>query len=380
MAPHPHFTSEEFSDRVAGLRAGLREAEVAIGLFDEIEAMTWIAGYGNSENRWRCVGVPVDGAPFFLIRALDAGPCRARSWIEDVPTFRDWDGPAAALASVLAGRGLDAARIGLDYGSYAMTARRLEELRAALPRATFVDLGPLVSTLRLYKSPAEIDLIRRAAGIADGALARAASTCVPGATQRDVARAVQNALLDLGADPGLPGPISAGSGWDFLHAHMRDGPLSPGDVVHVEVVPRIGGYGARIMRCITVGDAPSPDLAQACAVLADIQDRQIAAMRPGARADAVDAVLRDGVIAAGLRETYDNITGYTLGLYAAQTPRTSDFTRIFHPGADWILSPGMVFHMYAAAAGASLSETVLITDNGAERLTRTPRTLLRGGA
>jgi Xaa-Pro dipeptidase len=35
----------------------------------------------------------------------------------------------------------------------------------------------------------------------------------------------------------------------------------------------------------------------------------------------------------------------------------------------------MVFHMYTSARGVSLSETVLVTDTGAERLTHTERRL-----
>ena len=92
------------------------------------------------------------------------------------------------------------------------------------------------------------------------------------------------------------------------------------------------------------------------------------------------SVLGDPFYWMGLRETFDNITGYTLGYYSHATTHTSDFTRIFHPQAEWCLEPGMVFHMYVSAAGASFSETVLVTEKGAERLTRTPRRLLAGGA
>jgi Xaa-Pro dipeptidase len=63
-------------------------------------------------------------------------------------------------------------------------------------------------------------------------------------------------------------------------------------------------------------------------------------MVPGALAGDVDAILRDGILAAGLRKTYDNISGYTLGHYHLAGPRTSDFTRIFHPGAGWELEAG----------------------------------------
>ena len=369
------FTPGEFQARLARLRRRLTDARVDIALFDEIEAMTWITGYGNSENRWRCVGIPLEGEPFFLIRALDATPCRQRSWIADVPSFRDWEDPMPVLRAALAKRGLERARIGLDFNSYCMPLARFAALRAALPEAEFVDIGPVVWELRLHKSPAEIALLRRSAAIADEALRRAAAACQPGASQRDAAAVATATFIERGADPGPPGPISAGRGWDFLHSHLEDSVLTAGDVVHIELTPRISGYSARIMRCVALGE-PSPELAEGARILAEIQDRQIAAMIPGALASDVDAILRQGVLQAGLRPSYDNITGYTLGLYAAAGPRTSDFTRIFTPVSHWRIEPGMVFHMYASAAGASFSETVVITDTGPECLTKFPRRLI----
>jgi Xaa-Pro aminopeptidase len=373
--PHPHFDAEEFAARLARVRDGLARAEVALGLFDEIEAMSWISGYGNSENRWRVVGIPLAGEPFFLIRALDAGPCRERSWIADVRSFRDWEDPMPALAAILAERGLAKARIGLDLGSYCMPPARFAGLKAALPEAQLIDLGPLIAELRLIKSEAEIALLRRAAAVADTSLLRAAAACVPGASQRDAAVAAMASFMEEGADPSAPGPISAGGGWDFLHAALDDATLAPGSLVHIEVTPRIGGYSARTMRCVALG-TPPPALTDAAARLAAIQDAQIAAMRPGAEAAAIDSILRQGVLGAGLREAFDNITGYTLGLYAPAGPRTSDFTRCFHPQATFRLAAGMVFHMYVSAAGVSLSETVLVSEAGPERLTNLPRTLL----
>jgi Xaa-Pro aminopeptidase len=218
-------------------------------------------------------------------------------------------------------------------------------------------------------------LLRRSAALADTALLRAAAACVPGASQRVAARVASDVFIEMGADPGPPGPITAGRGWDFLHGHLEDTPLQQGDIVHIELVPRIAGYSARVMRCVSVGE-PEAALSAAADQLAALQDRQIAAMRPGAIASEIDAILRQGVLDAGLRDSYDNITGYTLGFYAAAGPRTSDFTRIFHPGATWALEAGMVFHMYVSAAGASFSETVLVTPTGHERLTQLPRRLL----
>ena len=379
MGSHPHFTPDEFATRLARLRDHMHRAEVDVALFDEIEAMAWLTGYGNSENRWRCVVIPLEGEPFFLIRALDATPCRQHNWIEEIRTFRDWEDPLPVLRDALAERGLTRCRIGVDYNSYCMPVARFARMQVVLPNARFVDLGNLVWRLRLIKSPAEIALLRRCAGVADTALRRAATACVSGASQREAAREAVNAFVELGADPGPPGPITAGRGWDFLHGHLEDSVLHDDDIMHIELTPRICGYSARTMRCVAVGVA-NPALVAVAGRLAEIQDRQIAAMRPGAVARDVDAILREGVLNAELRESYDNITGYTLGYYAYPGPHTSDFTRIFHPMADWAIEPNMVFHMYASAGGASLSETVLITGSGSELLTALPRAVLNNRA
>lgn len=375
MGAHPYFTAAEFAARLARLKARLRAAGVEVALFDEIEAMTWISGFGSSANRWRCVGIPLEAEPFFLIRALDASVCRERSWIPDVPTFRDWEDPVPVLAEALRARGLGGATIGLDFESYGTSIALMGAMQAALPEARFVDIGPVVAELRLIKSPAEITLLRKAATIGDEALRRAAAACVPGASQRDAARIAQSTFVELGGDPYRPGPITAGRGWDFLHGHLGDEPLATGDVVHIELTPRVHGYSSRMMRCVVLGE-PEPARQRAVEVLAELQDRQIAAMKPGAVAGEVDAILREGVLAAGLRDSYDNITAYTLGLYGDAGPRTSDFTRIFHPGAAWRLEAGMVMHVYASAGGAALSETVLVTETGPELLTALPRGLL----
>jgi Xaa-Pro dipeptidase len=91
----------------------------------------------------------------------------------------------------------------------------------------------------------------------------------------------------------------------------------------------------------------------------------------------VDGICRAEVLRAGLRDAYENFTGYTLGYYGNvyMPPRTSDFTRAFLPTAEWTLEAGMVFHMYTGARGLAFSETVLVTEGGPERLTRLERTL-----
>ncbi|MBM3573908.1 MAG: aminopeptidase P family protein [Alphaproteobacteria bacterium] len=168
---------------------------------------------------------------------------------------------------------------------------------------------------------------------------------------------------------------AGGRGWGFLHGHLRDQPLQVGDTLHLELVPIVQGYSARLMRPAVIGATTEAQRHDAARIVA-VQDRQIAAMRPGAIGRDVDAICRAGLMESGLRESYDNPTGYTLGYYHFSTPRTSDFTRVFNPSADWRLEAGMVFHMYASARGMAFSETVLVTSSGPERLTRMERKMI----
>ncbi len=132
------------------------------------------------------------------------------------------------------------------------------------------------------------------------------------------------------------------------------------------------------MRSVVIG-IPTPEQERDAALLCAAQDKQIAAMRPGMLASDVDAILRQEVLERGLRDSYENITGYTLGYYSQQPLRSSDFTRVFNPDADWFLEPGMVFHMYTSARGFAFSETLMITLDGAERLTKLERKLFGSG-
>ncbi len=369
------FDAAEYDRRLGLIRAEMAERGVDLLLIDHAEFLAWATGYTVSETMYRAALIPAAGPAWFALRALDAAPCRQASWITDIVGFADTAEPQAAVAGSIGAHGFGTARIGLDFHSYGCSAHTLARLQALLPQATLVDLGRISDRLRAVKSEPEIEMLSRAARIADSAMAEVAFTARLGVSPRDAAVVAAATFLRLGADSGETGPILRAAGnSEFLHGPMGDEALSRGDVLHVELIPKVGNYGARLMRPIVIG-GPSAAQARVAERLIALQDRQIAAMRPGISAAEVDAVLRQGVLAEGLRPEYDNVTGYALGLYA-RTPRTSDFSYCFLPDAAWRLEAGMVFHMYASAQGLGFSETVVVEETGGRCLTRTPRRLL----
>jgi len=369
------FSRVEYEERVRAVRREMAARRVDVLLVDETEHLAYLAGWHASGSRYHGCLVPADGDPVMVFRQLDEPAFLERSWLREHVCFPDTEDPIDAVARAITARGWAAARIGVETDSHYLTVQSYEALRRALPHATLVDFAAVLRELRLRKSPREIEYLRRAAGIADRAMREAIDAVGEGVSEREAAIAASRAFLLLGADTARTGPITAGRRSGTLHGLLGDHTLSRGDILHMELVPSVNGYSARLMRPTVIGP-PSAEQADTAARLIEIQDEQIATMKPGAVARDVDHVCRERVLAAGLRESYDNFTGYTLGYYGAtHPPRTSDFTRAFVPTAEWVLEPGMVFHMYTGARGMAFSETVLVTDGGVARLTQLERRL-----
>jgi Xaa-Pro dipeptidase len=370
------FTRAEFDRRIVCTRAAMASAGVDLLLVDSGELLAWLTGYTVSETMYRAAFLPRKGDAWFTLRALDEAPCREKSWISDVVGYADTDEAQVAVTASIKERGFAGARIGLDTSSYSMSAATFTRLSALLPEVRFVPIPGVSDSLRWVKSEAEIAVLAEAGAIADMAMQEISRQARPGMTTRDAAAIASGVFVRQGADTGEVGPVVRAAGsHEFLHGVFKTETIEEGDILHVELIPRVGNYGARLMRPIMVG-TPSALLQATAKALVALQDRQIAAMKPGAVARDVDAVMRLGALQAGLRPTYENVTAYTLGLYT-RTPRTSDFSRVFLPTSDWTLEEGMVFHLYATAQGLAFSETVAVGKNGGVRLTNSRRDILK---
>ena len=119
------------------------------------------------------------------------------------------------------------------------------------------------------------------------------------------------------------------------------------------------------MRTVSMGEPPDNTRRAADIVIA-AQDAGLAAMKPGASAREIDALIRRPI--RKIRPEYFNRTGYSTGI--GFPPRTAEWDALdFNEQDDWELKEGMVFHMLALAEGFGISETVLVTAASVERLT-----------
>ena len=376
MSSDPIVPHGEFRQRTAAVQRAMAERGIDLLVLDQSEKCYYLLGYSIAETFYRACVVPATGEPVMVLRKMDVGPCEERTWIDGVIGFDDWDDPVEVLARVVREKGWPAATIGVEKTSYNLSVARYESLCAAFTGSRVVDFPDVLDGLMSRKSAAEIACLSHSCGIADGTFRYLVEALRPGLSSRDLAAMAAEKSIRLGADSGPIGRITVANDDRHLHANLKTNPIKPGDVVHIELVPKYEGYSARIMRPVLVG-AADPERAAKAERIVSVQDRQFAAMRPGVAAKDVDAVIRDGLRAEGLKESYPNISGYTVGYYPLYACRASDFSRVFRPVDDWLLEAGMTFHMYTSVDGLAFSETVVVTETGMERLTKTERRLFR---
>ncbi|MCK1611618.1 aminopeptidase P family protein [Bradyrhizobium sp. 136] len=367
----PPFSLDEFRSRLAALRAIMVARRVDLLIVDQSEHRSYFSGYSSTAAMYQALLVPQNRDPIAVIREVDAPGFYMASRFSDSVQFADHENPIKVLAETIARCGFGSSRVGIERDSHFLTVNRAAELECLLSDAKFVDFSRVMWEMRLIKSPLEIACLEVAAGICDRAAAAAFDAAKAGVNEREVFAAMTSEAWRCGADNAQVAVISSGPSTSF-HSSITGRVLEQGDIVFVEPVPHFRGYTARIMRPKTIG-APTREQAETAEAVIRMQNDQLQAMKPGARAKDVDRIVREGILAAGLRDSYTNITGYTLGL--KHPPRTSDFTRVFLHDSEWLLEENQVFHMYTSAHGLPFSETVVVTPKGGKRLTKMERKL-----
>jgi Xaa-Pro dipeptidase len=372
-----HFSREE----LAGRRARASQAMQAGGLDGLLmfrqESMFYLTGYDTfGYVYFQCLYLGADGRAMLLTRAPDRLQAQHTSTIEDIRIWVDGPdaNPAQELKSILASFGLAGKKLGVEYEAYGLTARNGMRLNAALEGfCTLEDASELVSKLRLIKSPAEIDYVRKAATLADLALDEANRLAGPGAFEGDILAAMQGVIVRGGGDDPA-NEFIIGSGKDALLCRYFTGRryLDPVDQLTLEFAGVYRHYHACLMRTIPIGAVPAQQRdMHKVAVEALLQSE--AALRPGRPIgevfDAYARVCDD----AGFRAARMNATGYSLGTTFA--PNWMDWPMFYH-GNPVEAAPGMVFFIHIiifdSESGIAMTHgrTSLVTANGSEPLSR----------
>ena len=299
--------------------------------------------------------------PRFAIQAAQQVSCRVK--ICKGPLM---EGVAAALAK------LGAVRLG--YEPARMTCAEFQALECRLPmKASLTPLAAMVEGLRMIKSLAEIDLIRRSVETNSRAFELAVARARPGMTERDLAAEIEYRMRRLGAEkPSFETIVAAGRRSALPHAEPTAARLHSGDLVVVDMGAFCDGYASDMTRMLFLG-TPGARVKRVYRAVLEAQLAGIDRVRAGVAAFEVDAAARRVLRAHGLDRAFVHSTGHGLGLEIHEPPRLGKRDKtILQPGMAVTIEPGVYLEDFG---GIRIEDTVEVTATGCRILTPTSKEL-----
>ncbi|ANI41998.1 M24 family metallopeptidase [Mycolicibacterium vaccae] len=375
-----HFSVEEYRARLLRTQAEMERHGLDALLLHQPENIAWLSGFWHDGFfAYHSLVVPSAGEPILVERRLEDPVAQELSWVADRRGYFDGEDPESLAADAVAGVTPTGARIGVELNSAFLPVTRFHRLSSLMSTRELVSHNDIVEDLRQIKSEQEISYIRTAGRIASAAVTAGLRAARVGATELDVAAAVAQAQAEHGHDSffgGVGGTICSGWRTIQLHGQQTGRILEQGDRLRLELPGIYRQYWAKQMRSTVLG-RPGDALLRAHDILRTAQDAAIEAMAPGVPAAHIAELCRRPVLDAQLIDRYENRVGYGLGLQFH--PTSGDFTLDIDHRSHRKLESGMVFHMLLFAAGAAISETVVVTDDGCEVLTDGARALPQAG-
>ncbi len=378
--PHePAFDAPEYAARLGAVRFGMAERQIDGLLLFSPHNVFYLSGM-DSENLFdfQCLIVPAQGEPVLVI--LDFEEARAANSVGYGRTvsYHAFDDPIEAVLAQIRALGLSAGRIGLESRA-GITPASYAQFVQRLAGAAVVDPFGVVENVRLVKSPAELAYMRRAAALTDAATLAAYEAIRPGVRDAEIAATILDVFYRGGSDMVCWGPIVA-SGYraGSAHSSFNGRTIEAGETVFLELTAEVRKYTAPLMRTAILG-RPSAEQERVAEAGAAAVETILATARPGVAAaevahaaGAVLAPVLDGIV-------FHHNFGYPVGIGYPGTwiESLGFFLRVDNPRP---LQAGMVFHLPMSLRkfgewGINQSHTMLITETGAETLTKTPARL-----
>jgi Xaa-Pro dipeptidase len=347
----------------------------AVARLDALEAPVLVLPLGELDM---VAQFPLDGvrlSPYgrFVLEAPPDGPPLQGELSRYAEVAAEAGGGTAleALTAALDSCGRSAC-IGLDERGIAPLLR--DALRERYG-ARLVDGAALVDQVRMLKTPEEVRRLRRATEVIEAAYEAALKTAREGMTESELALAMDCETMRLGCEPVFT-VIGFGERSALPNAIPGGRRLRPGDIVRFDIGCRSDGYYSDIARTAVFGPASERQRRYYDAIL-EGEERAIEEVRPGVPASQVFATAVEATRQAGIPHYDRHHAGHGIGLYLYDLP-------LLNQSTETPLEEGMVLEVETpyyelGFGGLQVEDTVLVTDSGYQRLTRTSSRLAVAG-
>jgi Xaa-Pro aminopeptidase len=378
--------------------------------------------YRQDSDFWYLTGFPEPDAVVVLVPGRAHGEmilfCRERD-----PEREGWDGPRSGPEGAVEQYGMDDAypiddldeilpgllegrsRVYYHFGRDAefdlkligwLNRVRAQVRMGAQPPHEFLELGHLLDELRLFKSPAELKLMQRAADISVAAHQAAMRAAKAGVREYELQAEIERVFRMHDAVPAYGSIVGAGANACVLHYVANTAQSQDGDLVLVDAGAEYRSYASDITRTFPVNGRFSKEQRALHDLVGAAQSAALAQAKPGvayeAGHNAAVHTLAEGLLKLGLlkgtlekniadgsyKRFYRHKTGHWIGLdvHDVGDYRIDGDSRLLEPGMVFTIEPGLYVspddksvHAKWRGIGIRTEDDVLVTRDGSKVLT-----------
>jgi Xaa-Pro aminopeptidase len=329
---------------------------------------------GDARNVAR-IFLPQKGEPTVIVFDEETESAKKATGIEDVRGWRSPQDLMRTFFSITKEYDLREKKVGFCvHSTPAFLLYRVQKLN---PKMTVVESEEILMPLRYAKDQTEIDLMRKAAEVADKSLEAAISAVAPGRTEIEVAGEAEYAMRKSGAMRFATSTfVDSGPHSLHLHGGTSRRKIERGDLVVIDVHPIVDMYACDAARTVTCG-SPSNQQESLIRLYAQVQGAVLNAMRPNWKVSTVTDMFVKLFTDKGYGSQWISGPIHGVGLEFEEWPHPSHYPSHLQLEIkeNWTLAIGHSLLTVRSVGGIRIEDTVLMSPSGGESLSRTPRLL-----
>lgn len=385
----PPFPVEEYKKRVEKVRQEMARREIDLLFVSSPPNITYLTGY---DMIWYYLTSPVSvavhgdsGQTLFFEVPFHQPTVEWHAVVDDAEYFDRGKSPVEKIVTCLKGRGWLKGNVGVEKWSKAPSGVVLGEIEQGFidAGARVVDSSWAVDRVRLIKSEREIEVMKKAAAIADAGMEAVREVIRPGVTEIELAGVVLQAMMkEGGGDPAIRAAVRSGPRFAARHCAPSHRKLQEGDLVWINHCGSYHRYHADLGRLFSLGE-PSPPWRSLMDKTYGSVDHVFKAVKPGDSTSVAQKAMDEYTDSMGLRPYVAYVSGYNMGI--AIPPDWVGHTFIDSNAGFETASydPGMITNYenlftvqdpdWKGGSGGGFIETILMTETGLEVLSKLDR-------
>lgn len=254
----------------------------------------------------------------------------------------------------------------LSFSSYSLYKSKVS--------CELVPMEGIVEEIRVVKDESELEVLRKAAEIADKAFEHIVKFIKPGMTEREIGLELEFFMKKLGATAlSFPSIVASGVRSSLPHGVATEKVVKEGEFLTLDYGCVFEGYCSDMTRTLVIGE-PTEKMVEIYNVVLEAQERALKAFKPGVPAIEVDKVARDYITEKGYGSYFGHSLGHGVGRQIHEAPMVG-YRNAKELQAGMVVTdePGIYI---PDLGGVRIEDLLLIKEDGIEILSKSPKQLI----